>query len=174
MEGKMRDAKIEITSTKDQESRTLVAICPQENGSSLGAAAPTLGSPHPHSHAPAHPHTRPSPPSHSPADPASQRPQAAGRATQTGASTGPSSPPCADTAVGLLPALAFWDWTPRGVVGWQESVVKLVQKPSWGSRIPHTAEKAFESFSLVLLPLGPAPVTLHSLPQGACKKGKQN
>lgn len=43
----MRDAKIEITSTKDQESRTLVAICPQENGDSLGAAAPTLGSPYP-------------------------------------------------------------------------------------------------------------------------------
>lgn len=95
-------------------------------------------------------------------------------AMQTDASTEPSSLPCAGTAVGLLPVLAFWDWTPQGVVDWQGPVVKLVQKPLWGSQIPHTAEKAFESFSLVLLPLGPAPVTLHSLPQGACKKGKQN
>lgn len=186
----MRDAKIEVTSTKDQESNTLVAICPEENGDSLGAAAPTLGSPHPgthtltqahartHAHIPAQPHTCPEQTlacslSHSPADPASQRPQAAGRAMQTGVSTELSSPPCAGTAAGSLPGLASWGWTPQGVVGWQGSVVKLAQKPLWGSRIPRTAEKAFESFSLVLLPLGPAPVTLHSLPQGACKRGSR-
>lgn len=146
----------------------------KENGDSLGAAAPILRSPPPTHTFQFIPIPAPSPDSYSPADPASQRPQAAGMAMQTDASTEPSLLPCAGTAVGLLLVLAFWDWTPQEGVGWQGPVVKLVQKPLWGSRIPHTTAKAFESFSLVLLPLGPAPVTLHSLPQGACKKGKQN
>ena len=62
----------------------------------------------------------------------------------------------------------------REVVGWQGLVAKPVLKPLWGFRIPHTIERAFESFSQALLLLGQGPVTLHSPPQGACEDRKQN